>query len=174
MTTFTYVPTPVLFLDVDGTVRYGPDDPGGGFVNGPEDVRIFPQAQVMMQRWKAGGGRIVGCSNQGGIALGLTRKRDVVAAMDYTNELLGGLFDVMLFCEHHPRATDPAQRRCMCRKPAPGMIFQGLVDLSAMHPTESYEVRSMLFVGDRLQDDREAARRANVDFLAAATWRSRA
>jgi D-glycero-D-manno-heptose 1,7-bisphosphate phosphatase len=35
---------PVLYLDLDGTVRQGKDDTLGRFVNGPEDVVVFPEA----------------------------------------------------------------------------------------------------------------------------------
>ena len=34
---------PVLYLDMDGTVRKGKDELGR-FVNGPEDVEVFPEA----------------------------------------------------------------------------------------------------------------------------------
>lgn len=40
---------PVLYLDIDGTVREGKDDPLGRFVNGPADVRVFPEAVEMMR-----------------------------------------------------------------------------------------------------------------------------
>src|SRR5882757_10685428 len=85
--------TPVLCLDMDGTVREGKDDPIGRFVNGPGDVRVFPEAVVMMRRWRDGGGRIVGVSNQGGITLGLVSYDDVAAAMLETHRQTGGLFD---------------------------------------------------------------------------------
>jgi hypothetical protein len=43
--------TPLLCLDLDGTVRHGKDELGH-FVNGPEDVIVFPEAVEMMRRWK--------------------------------------------------------------------------------------------------------------------------
>src|SRR3954451_9677101 len=61
----------LLVVDIDGTVRQGKDDALGRFVNGPEDVVVFPEAVTMMQRWKDAGGRIAGVSNQGGIGLGI-------------------------------------------------------------------------------------------------------
>lgn len=41
---------PVLYLDLDGTVRHGHDELGR-FVNGPDDVVVFPEATAMMRRW---------------------------------------------------------------------------------------------------------------------------
>ena len=72
---------PVLYLDIDGTVRQGKDDALGRYVNGPDDVVVFPGAVTAMREWKSAGGRIVGVSNQGGVALGLVTKADVFAAM---------------------------------------------------------------------------------------------
>lgn len=72
---------PVLYLDIDGTVREGKDDALGRFVNGPEDVRVFPAAVQGMRAWANKGGRIVGVSNQGGIALGIVTLDRVAAAM---------------------------------------------------------------------------------------------
>src|SRR5258708_7270522 len=76
---------PVLYLDLDGTVRQGKDDALGRFVNGPEDVVIFPEAVTMMRRWKQGGGRVIGVSNQGGVSLGIVPYDRVAAAMRETN-----------------------------------------------------------------------------------------
>ena len=50
---------PLLAVDLDGTVRHGFDELGR-FVNGPDDVVVFPEAVEQMRRWKARGGRIIG------------------------------------------------------------------------------------------------------------------
>ncbi len=44
-------PTPVLYLDLDGTVRHGKDELGH-FVNEPSDVVIFPEALKLMRQAK--------------------------------------------------------------------------------------------------------------------------
>jgi hypothetical protein len=100
-------PTPVLYLDIDGTVRQGKDDALGRFVNGPEDVVVFPEAVEMMRRWKAGGGRIIGVSNQGGIALGIVDERQVAAAMVATYAQAEQLFDKIAYCKAPPRRQAP-------------------------------------------------------------------
>src|ERR1700722_13863270 len=92
---------PVLYLDMDGTVRQGKDDALGRFVNGPEDVVVFPEAVARMRAWKAGGGRIAAVSNQGGVALGIVSYEKVAAAMAETQRQCGGLFDLISFCVHH-------------------------------------------------------------------------
>nr|WP_221374331.1 hypothetical protein [Actinoplanes polyasparticus] len=166
-------PTPVLYLDIDGTVRQGKDDALGRFVNGPEDVVVFPEAVEMMRRWKAGGGRIIGVSNQGGIALGIVDERQVAAAMMETHRQAGQLFDKMAYCRHHPNAEHPEMARCWCRKPKAGLLIESALDLAARRPGEIYPPYMGLMVGDR-PEDAACAEAAGVDFEDAVAWRSRA
>jgi len=163
---------PVLYLDLDGTVRQGKDDALGRFVNGPEDVVVFPEAVEMMRRWKAGGGRIIGVSNQGGVALGIVAYKKVAAAMLETQRQAGGLLDKICFCVHHPQAADPEMARCWCRKPSPGLLIEGALDLARRYG-EYYPPYMGLMAGDRAEDQ-ECARLAGLDFQWAADWRREA
>ena len=160
---------PLLCLDLDGTVRFGLDELGR-FVNGPDDVFVFPEAVEMMRRWKQKGGRIIAVSNQGGIALGHLGMADCAKAMLRTNTLTGGLFDRMLWCSHHPQADDPEMARCWCRKPSPGLVIEGALDLARQYG-EMYPPHLGLFVGDRPEDE-ECARLSGFDFVLAADWRT--
>ena len=163
-------PTPLLVLDIDGTVRQGKDDALGKFVNSPLDVRVFPKAVEKMRKWKEGGGRIIGVSNQGGVALNLVAYDDVAAAMMETHRQAQGLFDKIAFCVHHPDADEPEMARCWCRKPSPGLLIETALDLAHKHQ-EYYPPYMALFVGDR-EEDRECARLAGIDFQDAAEWRA--
>jgi D-glycero-D-manno-heptose 1,7-bisphosphate phosphatase len=163
--------TPALLLDIDGTVREGKDDPLGRFVNGPDDVRVFPEAVERIRAWKAGGGRVVGLSNQGGVALGIVSYNKVAAAMVETHRQAGGLFDRLTFCVHHPDADNPEMARCWCRKPRPGLAIEALNDLGRQHPDEFYPPYMALMVGDR-SEDKAMAEALNVDFMWAADWRA--
>lgn len=165
--------TPLLALDLDGTVRQGRDDPAGRFVNGPDDVFVFPEAVTLMRRWREAGGRIIGVSNQGGIALGIVSMGDVAAAMWETNRQAKSLFDKISFCCHHPQAKDPEMGRCWCRKPSPGLIVESVLDLAALHPDEFYPPYIGLMVGDRPEDEQCAAL-AGLPFMWAAAWRATA
>lgn len=164
---------PALYLDIDGTVREGKDDALGKFVNGPEDVRVFPEAVEMMRRWKKGGGRIIGVSNQGGIALGLVDPMAVARAMMETHRQAEKLFDKMLWCMHHPDAEHPEMARCWCRKPKTGMIIEGALAVAEQSRGEIYPPYMGLMVGDRSEDE-QCAEGAGLDFLWAATWREEA
>jgi len=161
----------VLYLDLDGTVRKGKDELGR-FVNGPEDVEVFPEAVEMMRRWKAGGGRVVGVSNQGGVALGIVSHANVAAAMRATYIQAERLFDKIAYCVHHPSAADPEMARCWCRKPSPGLVIESALEVAAQHG-EYYPPYMGLMVGDR-PEDQECARLAGLDFQWAADWRAQA
>lgn len=163
---------PVLYLDLDGTVRKGKDELGR-FVNGPEDVEVFPEAAEMMRRWKAGGGRIAGVTNQGGIALGLVTIQRVLMAHMETQRQLGGLLDIVQTCMHHPKAESLMMARCWCRKPSAGAVVEAVHALGAKFPGEMFPPFMGLFVGDR-PEDQECARSAGLDFQWAKDWRAQA
>ena len=55
--------TPILFLDLDDTVRLGPKHLGR-FVDGPADVEIFPEVPELLKAYKSKGWRLVTISNQ--------------------------------------------------------------------------------------------------------------
>jgi D-glycero-D-manno-heptose 1,7-bisphosphate phosphatase len=162
---------PVLYLDIDGTVRQGKDDPLGRFVNGPDDVVVFPGAVERMRMWKQGGGRIAGVSNQGGIALGIISEEKVAAAMMETQRQCHGLFDLISFCHHHPNAQHPEMARCWCRKPSAGAVVEAAHGLTARFPGEIYPPYMGLFVGDRPEDE-QCAKSAGLDFQWAKDWRA--
>lgn len=163
--------TPLLALDLDGTVRHGKDELGR-FVNEPEDVVIFPEAVEMMRRWKQGGGRVIAVSNQGGIALGHMTLQTCTATMVRTNKLTGKLFDKMAWCSHYPTADHPEMARCWCRKPSPGLIIESAMNLARQH-NEYYPPYMGLMVGDR-EEDEQCAKLAGFDFMWAHEWRSEA
>lgn len=160
--------TKLLVVDLDGTVRHGYDELGR-FVNQVEDVVIFPEALRNLKRWKEQGGRIIGLSNQGGIALGHMTMEVCLSTMHRTQQLCEGVFDVISFCQHHPSATDPEYARCWCRKPAPGGLIEAAIGL-ARHHNEMYPPHMALFVGDR-DEDRKCAEICSIDFMWAKDWR---
>lgn len=164
--------TPLLVLDLDGTVRQGKDDALGRFVNGPEDVIVFPEAVVLMRRWKNRGGRIIAVSNQGGVALGHLTLQKCADAMMETQKQCNGMFDKISFCMHHPDAKDREMARCWCRKPSPGLLIETALELAKTHH-EFYPPYIGLFVGDRPEDE-ECAKLAGFPFMWAKDWRATA
>lgn len=161
---------PVLYLDLDGTARKGKDELGR-FVNKAEDVELFPLMRERLESYKQKGWRIVGVTNQGGIAMGIVTEQDVREAVMRTQELAAGLFDLIYMCQHHPDAHDPEWRQCFCRKPRIGMLVMAATELGFRNPGELYPPHISLMVGDR-EEDRQCAENAGVPFKWAHEWRA--
>jgi D-glycero-D-manno-heptose 1,7-bisphosphate phosphatase len=161
--------TPVLYLDLDDTVRKG-KSALGRFVNKSADVEVFPEVPTILAEYKKQGWRIVGISNQGGVALGILSMEDCMKAMLETNRQCKGLFDKITFCTHHPDAADPEYAICWCRKPRIGLILEATHNLASRF-NEYYPPHLALFVGDRIEDQ-ECAEGANIKFMWAEVWRA--
>lgn len=164
----------VLFLDLDGTVRYSKDP--SGFINKPEDVAIFDNVLNQMKRWRRAGWHIIGVTNQAGPALGLAEQGPIIEAIRRTSELLtvktrdisakkGQLFTGIQVCLHHP------EDNCFCRKPRTGMIANGVYNLLRLMGYQGV-VRPVdcVMVGDR-DEDRKCAESAGIVFMHAQEWR---
>ena len=165
--------TPILFLDLDGTVRKGPDELNGRFVHGPGDVEVFDGVLDLLKAYKSKGWKIVSISNQGGIALGHVSDGDVSRAMGETNRLCANLFDGMLWCPHYPTVynrdkEDTWDNLCMCRKPRIGLVVTAFMNVQRQG-LYTYP-RACLFVGDR-DEDLECSENANIPFMLASDWR---
>lgn len=159
----------VLYLDLDGTVRKGFDELGK-FVNKAEDVEMFDGVPELIQEYRNNGWRIVGITNQGGVALGLLSFDDMKNAIIKTQELCLNNFDKILACTHHPDAKDPEFANCWCRKPRIGNIVLAAEELARKYRDECYPPHLALFVGDR-PEDRECANNAGIEFIDAKEWR---
>lgn len=160
---------PVLYCDIDGTIRWGKDELGR-FVNTAEDVRVFDGVPELLWAYKKLGWRIVGVSNQGGIALGYMDMATCVKAMTETQKQTNYAFDKLTWCSHHPDAKDPEMAVCWCRKPKAGMVVETALLLSEQ-TGEIYPPHLGLFVGDRFEDA-ECAMNAGLQFLGANAWRT--
>lgn len=159
---------PLLVLDLDGTVRYGLEELGR-FVNTPRDVVLFREVTERMRAWRAAGGRIIGVTNQGGVALGHVSEANVQAAISRTNELTGNLFDLIVYCPHAPSPKGSRTAGCWCRKPAPGNLLRAIEKLEDL-TGEHYPPDMALVVGDRPEDE-GLADALDMTFQSAKGWR---
>ena len=162
---------PILFLDLDGTVRKGFDELGK-FVNCADDVEIFPEVPKLIESYKKKGFRIVGITNQGGISLGLMTEENLKNNIRRTYDLCNGNFDLIMACVHHPDSHVKQMSRCFCRKPRIGNVVLACQQLGERYRGEYYPPHLSLFVGDR-EEDKECADRSNIDFMWAKDWRKK-
>lgn len=163
-------PTPILFLDLDDTVRLGPANNNGKYVNSPADVELFDGVLDLIKSYKEKGWRVVGVSNQGGVALGHITDNMNNRIIQETNRLCSNLFDAIYTCIHHPDAKEDDDRYCFCRKPLPGLVYIALMNMSQQFG-EYYRPDTCLMVGD-MGSDMEMANAMNIPFMWASDWRA--
>lgn len=161
---------PVLYLDLDGTVRKGFDELGK-FVKNADDVFVFPEVPDIIDKYRAKGYRVVAITNQGGFALNYFTEADLKSQIEETQRQCKYRFDKMMACIHHPDAINEEYAICFCRKPRIGLVVYAVTELSKTYPNEYYPPHMALFVGDR-EEDKECADNANIKFMDAKEWRN--
>ncbi|MEG3440181.1 HAD-IIIA family hydrolase [Pannus brasiliensis CCIBt3594] len=169
----------ILLLDLDGTIRRTKS--GKTFINEPEDQEPIEGSIEALDRYHADGYRMIGITNQGGVAAGQKFLQDAIDEQIRTLELFPQL-SYIYFCPDfegkfcylvsrenlgRPVHTEwAAHWSGSFRKPNPGMILAALFNIqNGKNPIED-----CLFVGDRPEDE-AAARNAGVRFQWADRWR---
>ena len=147
-------PTPALFVDRDGILNRRIV---GGYVVHPAQVELLHLALPAIRQARAAGIPVVVVTNQGGIGRGLMSGHD----LELVHERLLGLLadhevgvDAIYTCPHHPQGMLPADRRCQCRKPAPGLFLAAAGDLYI-------DLTRSMMIGDQ-PTDAAAARAAGL------------
>jgi len=145
---------PALFVDLDNTVR----ETITGRVHPcwPEDQVLLPGVKERLADYQARGYAVVGVTNQGGVAFGTLSEADVRAInRRLEEELAPGLFDLILYCPHHPYGyLRPYAKDAPCRKPSPGMAHEARDRLGL-------DLGASLMVGD-MEVDRLFAENAGI------------
>ena len=155
---------PALVCDLDGTIRYSKG--GNKFVEGVQDVAVYPDVEAKLWEYRKNGFLILGVTNQAGVAFGFRTVKQVQNEINHMCENLftRDPFHDIVGCHAHPKATDPAWRApSLARKPHYGMLFQ-LERNALQHGNFWIDWPNSLMVGDRLED-RQCAERAEVPFM---------
>lgn len=169
-------PTPILFISLDNTVRLGPPEHP---INSPADVELYPGVLPLLQDYKSKGWRLVGVCHYGDIALGKLDESTANRIMQETNRLCANLFDVLMYCSHHPEAVGDTKEEtlelseCFCRQPMPGLIFNAIYGMSQQYD-EYYRPWTCLYVGDfDTPSNWQVADYAGIKFMDAKEWRKK-
>ena len=120
-----------VFLDRDGTLCRDMN-----YLNKMEDLEIFPEV-AYLARIKEKGFKLIGISNQSGIARGLVDENIVKQVNNIFIDKYG--FDGFYFCPHHP------DEHCFCRKPEPGLLLKARID-------HNIDLKGSFFIGDKESD----------------------
>ena len=134
--------TYAVFLDRDGTLN---EDPG--YLGDPEKVKLYPGTGETLSLLKNDLKlKLIVVSNQSGIARGLISKQEVESVNEQINKMLkqdNAEIDAFYYCPSHPDFN--SSEECICRKPAPYMVFKAAEDFN-IDLTGSY------FIGDSVSD----------------------
>jgi heptosyltransferase-2 len=122
---------PAVFFDRDGTLCKDV-----GYLNTFDNLKIFPDVG-MIKLLREKGFKLIGVSNQSGIARGLIHEGFVREVNNILIDRYG--FDDFYFCPHHPAD------HCPCRKPEPGMLLRA----RAKH---QIDFKKSFVVGDKEAD----------------------
>ena len=146
-----------VFLDRDGVINVD-----HGYVSTWEQFEFLPGAPEALRELQDAGYLLIIVSNQSGIGRGYYSERDLHTLNQAIAEHLDSTLCVTLsgfyHCPHHPtEAEGEFRQQCDCRKPAPGMIQQAVLD-------HGIDVKTSLLVGDK-DSDIEAGRAAGVGRL---------
>lgn len=146
--------TSAVFLDRDGVINVD-----HGYVSTWERFEFLPGVPDALRALQDAGYLLIVVSNQSGIGRGYYSEADVESLNQAVAQHLGSTVGVTLsefyHCPHHPtEAEGEFRRQCDCRKPAPGMIRQAVLD-------HGIDLKTSLLVGDK-DSDIEAGRAAGV------------
>lgn len=143
---------PAVFLDRDGVINAMWYDQEHGLVDSPgnaDQFNLLPKAAEGVRCLNEMGLLTVVVSNQPGIAKGrftLKLLDEMTAKMSLQLMESRAKVDEVLYCLHHPGATDTKYlAQCDCRKPKPGLLLSASRRLG-IDLTKSY------MVGDGLTD----------------------
>jgi D-glycero-D-manno-heptose 1,7-bisphosphate phosphatase len=160
----------LLLLDLDGTVREPLD--GHKFIQRPRDQQIISKADQAVAYYTAMGWKIVGVTNQAGVAIGKKSLQSCIKEQEYTLVLLLDMQEIY-FC------PDFEGKKCFCvtrnevhnysnqqesgtfHKPQPGMLNLAI---------QIHQPDKALMIGDR-PEDKAAALAAGIQFQHAQSWR---
>lgn len=126
-----------LILDYDDTLRETDND--YGYPTKVSEVKILPGRKEKLTEYKKKGYKLLGASNQSGIAKGIITSQTAVDCFEETNWQLGHEIEYFFCCHNIP----PIQ--CWCRKPQIG-IFVHFMERHLLNPD------ICIMVGDQTSD----------------------
>lgn len=142
-----------IILDYDGTLRESTGEQK--YPIELSDIQMLPNRAEKLKKLQKDGYRLLGASNQSGIAKGVPEAK-IVACFEETNRRLG-LNIEYLYCKHR---IPPVS--CYCRKPHTGMIAY-FIEKYKLLPSEC------IMVGDMTTDETFATR-SGLKFIHADTF----
>jgi D-glycero-D-manno-heptose 1,7-bisphosphate phosphatase len=132
-------PLEAVFLDRDGTINVPAAD--GEYVRSPDQLALLPGVAPAIRQLNQAGLRTVLVTNQRWMSMPGADPALFFATQARLLELLaaeGARLDAAYHCPH-------PQRSCLCRKPAPGMLWRAAEELAI-------DLTRSVIVGDAVSD----------------------
>jgi len=124
--------TKAVFLDKDGTLIEDKH-----YLNSFDNLVILRGTKAGLKKLKEAGYKLIGITNQSGIARGIVDLEFVKRSNEYLEKELG--IDDFYYCPHHP------DERCSCRKPEPLLVLKA-------RNTHRINLKYSYVIGDRESD----------------------
>lgn len=139
-----------LLLDYDGTLR---ECIGGNlkFPVSTDQIAVKPGRAKILKAYEEKGYKLLGVSNQSGVAKGELTYDKATELFNHTNKLLGVDIEFQ-FCPHQS-----APISCYCRKPMPGTFVSFMFKYKLSR-------KDCIFVGD-MTTDKTFAARAGIQYV---------
>jgi HAD superfamily hydrolase (TIGR01662 family) len=153
---------PVLFLDLDGTVRVPAS--GETFPKDINDQKLVDGIEDIMEKYDRWGWYIVGITNQAGVAYGFKTWSDVMNEQRILRDLFRkDLFDYIISAPCDPLGkVIPFNNKTLLRKPSIGMV--AVIEYKLLCQGWIIDWDKSLFVGDS-NEDRLCAGAAGLKFF---------
>ena len=110
--------------------------------------------KTALKRLKEAGFRLIGATNQSGVARGIVDESFVSESNDYLRKEL--LLDDFYYCPHHP------DEKCPCRKPEPLMLLRARLQ-------HRISLKASYVIGDKESDVMLAVKTGATGILLSAT-----
>ncbi|MBI70404.1 MAG: D,D-heptose 1,7-bisphosphate phosphatase [Gemmatimonadetes bacterium] len=138
----------VCFLDRDGVINQEVGD-----LSRVDQLVLIPGAAEAIRKLNQKGFLVIVVTNQPALAKGFMTFEglsEIHAQLEWVLGLSGAFVDGIYVCPHHPKKgfqgeVERLKKACECRKPAPGLLLQALVD-------HNLDMSNSWLIGDRFCD----------------------
>jgi heptosyltransferase-2 len=138
-----------VFLDKDGTLIEDKN-----YLNSFDDLVILKGVKAALQRLGSAGFKLIGITNQSGIARGIVDEKFVLESNSFLQDKLD--MDDFFYCPHHP------DEKCPCRKPGSLMILNARLK-------HRIDLRHSYVIGDKESDVLLARKSGSTGILLSST-----
>lgn len=135
---------PAVFLDRDGVLIRDVDH-----LHREDQLRLLPGVASALSRLNRAGWLTIIISNQAVVAKGMLSEAEMYRIGEVLSLRIarkGARLDASYYCPHHPEGkVSEYIRRCMCRKPEPGLILKAVKEMNI-------DLKRSYLVGDKTGD----------------------